>query len=105
MAQIRLDMMARRQPRSTSVGFASRELESEIARLRAEVAVISPTLDKYHSLHAPIRRLPPGIAPIRIRPPRIRSDAAQRWTHRGFSPESVHRGAILSRIRRRCGRQ
>ncbi|KAK0229534.1 hypothetical protein EDD85DRAFT_131106 [Armillaria nabsnona] len=60
MVQIRLDMMAVDslvQPRLDRI----QELESEIARLRAEVAVFSPTLDKYHSLHAPIRRLPPEL--------------------------------------------
>ncbi|KAK0437172.1 hypothetical protein EV421DRAFT_1075704 [Armillaria borealis] len=60
MTQIRLDMVAVEslvQPRLDRI----KELESEIARLRAEVAVISPTLDKYHCLHAPIRRLPPEL--------------------------------------------
>ncbi len=60
MAHVRLDMIAVDslvQPRLDRI----KELESEIARLRAEVDVISPTLDKYHSLHAPIRRLPPEV--------------------------------------------
>ncbi|PBK81343.1 hypothetical protein ARMGADRAFT_782250 [Armillaria gallica] len=57
MAHVRLDMIAVDslvQPRLDRI----KELESEIARLRAEVDVISPTLD---SLHAPIRRLRPEV--------------------------------------------
>ncbi|SJL11659.1 uncharacterized protein ARMOST_15065 [Armillaria ostoyae] len=60
MAHIRLDMIAVDsfiQPRLDRI----KELESEIAHLRAEVDVVSLTLDKYHSLHTPIRRLPPEM--------------------------------------------
>ncbi|SJL17217.1 uncharacterized protein ARMOST_20763 [Armillaria ostoyae] len=60
MAHVRLDMIAIDnvlRPRLDRV----RELESEIAQLHAEVDVISTTLDKYHSFHAPIRHLPPEV--------------------------------------------
>ncbi|KAK0492561.1 hypothetical protein EDD18DRAFT_1465391 [Armillaria luteobubalina] len=60
MTQIQLNIVALDnlvQPRLDRI----REFKSEIARLRAEVAVISPTLEKFHSLYAPIRRLPPEL--------------------------------------------
>ncbi|KAK0430534.1 hypothetical protein EV421DRAFT_1721495, partial [Armillaria borealis] len=60
MAHVRLDMIAIDsvlRPRLDRV----RELESEITQLHAEVDVISTTLDKYHSFHAPIRHLPPEV--------------------------------------------
>ncbi|PBK78937.1 hypothetical protein ARMGADRAFT_1093644 [Armillaria gallica] len=60
MAHVRLDMIAVDsivQPRLDRI----KELESEIARLRAEVDVVSPSLDKYHSFHAPIRCRPPEV--------------------------------------------
>ncbi|KAK0435347.1 hypothetical protein EV421DRAFT_2039131 [Armillaria borealis] len=60
MAHVRLDMIAVNslvQPRLEHL----RLLESEVSRLRAELDVISPMLDKYHSFHAPIRRLSPEV--------------------------------------------
>ncbi|PBK60259.1 hypothetical protein ARMSODRAFT_733770 [Armillaria solidipes] len=60
MAHVRLDMIAVDslvQPRLEHL----KQLESEVSRLRAELDVISPMLDKYHSFHAPIRRLSPEV--------------------------------------------
>ncbi|KAK0214665.1 hypothetical protein EDD85DRAFT_872407 [Armillaria nabsnona] len=60
MAHVRLDMIAVDslvQPRLERL----KELESEVAHLRAELDLISPILDKYHSFHAPIRRVPPEV--------------------------------------------
>ncbi|KAK0444630.1 uncharacterized protein EV420DRAFT_1721974, partial [Desarmillaria tabescens] len=60
MAHIHLDMIALDglvQSRLDRI----KQLESEIARLRVELDNISPTLDKYHSFHAPMRRLPPEV--------------------------------------------
>ncbi|KAK0214667.1 hypothetical protein EDD85DRAFT_502264 [Armillaria nabsnona] len=60
MAHVRLDMIAVDslvQPRLERLN----ELESEVAHLRAELDLISPILDKYHSFHGPIRRVPPEV--------------------------------------------
>ncbi|KAK0191896.1 hypothetical protein F5146DRAFT_1135622 [Armillaria mellea] len=60
MAQIRLNVTtvdSLIQPRLDHI----KELKSEIACLRTEIAAINPTLDKYHSLHVPICRLPPEL--------------------------------------------
>ncbi len=60
MAHVRLDMIAIDsvvQPRLERL----KQLESKVAHLRAELDIISPILDKYHSFHAPIRRVPPEV--------------------------------------------